>query len=265
MSVVLAIIWMEGSNMSSEQSVFANFQTLRLFGMSDALQKVLVTPDMAALPIVDILAFLTCEEIQYKSQKKRERLFKAAKLKQGQACVENVDHLAKRGIDKGYLASLMNCEWITRNQFLIITGPTGVGKSWIACALANQAIKLNFPVLYKRFGLLMEELDISHKDGSLPRLRNFLSKFKLLILDDWAMAPLNDRNRQDLLELIEERVESGSLIITTQLPVSKWHEYLGEPTVADAIMDRIIHRAHRLELHGESMRKTYKAVKEGKV
>lgn len=251
--------------MSSEHSVFENLQQLRLSGMREALKQVLVTPDMVTLPIIDILAFLTCEEIQYKSQKKRERLFKAAKLKQGQACVENIDYLAKRGIDKGYLATLINGEWITRNQFLLITGPTGVGKSWLACALANQAIKLNFSVLYKRFNLLMEELAIAHRDGSLPRLRSGLAKYKLLVLDDWAMAPLNDLNRQDLLELIEERVESGSLIITTQLPVSKWHEYIGEPTLADAIMDRIIHRAHRLELHGESMRKSYKTVKEGKI
>ena len=248
----------------SEQQVFEHFRALRLPGMSTALQRVLDTPDMAAMPVIDILAFLTCEEIQYKAQKKRERLFKAAKLKQAQACVENIDHLAKRGIDKGYLATLINCEWITRNQFLIITGPTGVGKSWIACALANQAIKLNLPVLYKRFGLLMEELDIARKDGSLPRLRSYLSKFKLLVLDDWAITPLLERNRQDLLELMEERTESGALIITTQLPVSKWHEYIGEPTIADAIMDRIVHRAHRLELHGESMRKVYKTIGEGK-
>ncbi len=248
----------------SEQQVFEHFRALRLPGMSTALQRVLDTPDMAAMPVIDILAFLTCEEIQYKAQKKRERLFKAAKLKQAQACVENIDHLAKRGIDKGYLATLINCEWITRNQFLIITGPTGVGKSWIACALANQAIKLNLPVLYKRFGLLMEELDIARKDGSLPRLRSYLSKFKLLVLDDWAITPLLERNRQDLLELMEERTESGSLIITTQLPVSKWHEYIGEPTIADAIMDRIVHRAHRLELHGESMRKVYKTIGEDK-
>lgn len=250
--------------MSNEQSVFANLQALRLPGMSDALQKVLVTPDMAAMPLLDVLAFLTCEELQFKSQKKRERLFKAAKLKQGNACIENVDHLAKRGIDKGYFASLITCEWVTRNQFLIITGPTGVGKSWIACAFANEVIKRNESVLYKRFALLMEELDMAHRDGSLPKLRNQLAKFKLLILDDWAMAPLNARNRQDLLELIEERIESGALIITTQLPVSEWHSYIGEPTVADAIMDRIIHRAHKLELHGESMRKAYGIHREGK-
>lgn len=247
--------------MSSEQSVFENLKILRLSGMSLALQKALESPDLSSMPLIDILAFLTCEEIQFKSQKKRERMFKAAKLKQGQACIEDIDYRAKRGIDKSYLATLSTCEWVMRNQFLIITGATGVGKSWLACALANQAIKFNISVLYKRFGLFMEELNIAYKDGSLPKLRLQLSKFKLLILDDWAMAPINERNRQDLLELIEERVEAGALIITTQLPVSKWHEYIGEPTIADAIMDRIIHRSHRLELHGESMRRVYKTVK----
>lgn len=248
--------------MGVEQSVFDNFQALKLVGMGQALEKLLVSPDMATMPLLDALAFLTCEEIQFKAQKKRERLFKLAKLKQGSACLENVDHLAKRGIDKGYFTTLTHCEWIARNQFLVITGATGVGKSWIACALANQAIKLNHSALYKRFGLLMEELDIARRDGSLPKLRLQLSKVKLLILDDWAMVPLSDRNRQDLLELIEDRIESGSLIITTQLPISKWHEYIGEPTLADAIMDRIVHRAHKLELHGGSMRKKYGAVKE---
>ncbi|MCH2088286.1 MAG: IS21-like element helper ATPase IstB [Pseudoalteromonas sp.] len=246
--------------MSNEHSVFENLQTLRLMGMTGALQKVLESPDMLALPLLDVLAFLTCEEMQFKSQKKRERMFKAAKLKQGQACIENMDYLAKRGIDKSHFVSLVQCDWVQRNQFLIITGPTGVGKSWIACALANQAIKFNIPVLYKRFALLLEELDIARRDGSLPKLRAQLAKFKLLILDDWAMVPLNERNRQDILELVEERIESGSLLITTQLPVSKWHEYIGEITMADAIMDRIVHRAHRLELQGGSMRKCYKNI-----
>lgn len=248
--------------MSSEQCVFESLRALRLNGMEHALQQVLSSPDMAAMPLIDVLAFLTCEEVQYKTQRKRERLFKSAKLKQGQACLENVDYKAKRGIDRSYFASLTSCEWVSRNQFLIITGPTGVGKSWIACAFGNEAIRKSTPVLYKRFGLLLEELDMARKDGSLPKLRNQLSKIKLLILDDWAMAPLHARNRQDLLELIEERVESGALIITTQLPVSEWHAYIGEPTVADAIMDRIVHRAHRLELHGESMRKAYRINKE---
>ncbi|WP_010603621.1 IS21-like element helper ATPase IstB [Pseudoalteromonas maricaloris] len=245
----------------SEQQVYKNLQELRLNGMSLALKKVQETPDMASMSFIDILSFLTCEELQFKSQKRRERMFKAAKLKQGRACIEDVDFISQRGIDKGYFATLSTCEWAIKNQFLIITGATGTGKSWIACALGNQAIKLNIPVLYKRFALLMEELEIARKDGSLPKLRAYIAKFKLLILDDWAMAALSDENRQDLLELIEDRIGSGAIIITAQLPVSKWHEYIGEATIADAIMDRIIHRAHRLELHGESMRKVHSPIK----
>ena len=248
----------------SDQQVYTHLQELRLQGMAAALQQVQESPDKAALPLMDIMALLTCEEVQYKAQKKRERMFKAAKLKQGQACIEDVDHIAKRGIDKGKFSTLCTCEWITRNQFLIITGSTGTGKSWIACALANQTIRLGVTVLYQRFSLLMEELTTARKDGSLPKLRNHLAKFKLLILDDWAMAPLSEGNRQDLLELLEDRIGSGALIITTQLPVSKWHEYIGEPTIADSIMDRIIHRSHRLELHGESMRKVHSPIKGGK-
>jgi DNA replication protein DnaC len=245
----------------SEQQVYTNLQELRLQGMATALQHVQESPDKAALPLMDIMAFLTSEEVQFKAQKKRERLFKAAKLKQGHACIEDIDHLAKRGIDKGMFSTLCSCDWVNRNQFLIITGSTGTGKSWIACALANHVIRLSVSVLYQRFSLLMEELTTARKDGSLPRLRNHLSKYKLLILDDWAMAPLSAGNRQDLLELLEDRIGSGALIITTQLPVSKWHEYIGEPTIADAIMDRIIHRSHRLELHGESMRKIHSPIK----
>jgi DNA replication protein DnaC/transposase len=262
MCAVLIITSMEVSKMS-EQQVYTNLQELRLQGMASALQQVQESPDKLAMPLMDILSFLTCEEIQYKAQKKRERMFKAAKLKQGQACVEDIDYIAKRGIDKGNLVTLCTCDWVTRKQFLIITGSTGTGKSWLACALANQTIRLGLPALYQRFSLLMEELTTARKDGSLPKLRNYLAKFKLLIVDDWAMAPLSAGNRQDLLDLLEDRTGSGALIITTQLPVSKWHEYIGEPTIADAIMDRIIHRAHRLELHGESMRKIHSPLQTG--
>ena len=140
---------------------------------------------------------------------------------------------------------------------MLITGPTGTGKSWLACALANEEIRLGYPVLYKRFGLLLEELDIVRKDGSLPKLRSQLTKVRLLVLDDWAMAPLSDMGRQDLLDIIEDRNGDGALIITSHLPISQWYTYTDEPTMADAIMDRIIHRSHRLELSGESMRKKH--------
>ncbi|MBO9497283.1 ATP-binding protein, partial [Thalassotalea sp. G20_0] len=148
---------------------------------------------------------------------------------------------------------------------LLMTGPTGTGKSWLACALGNEAIRLGHSVLYKRFGLMMEELDIARKDGSLPKLRNLLTRTRLLILDDWAMSPLSDMGRQDLLDIIEERTGEGAMVITSQLPVTQWHVYIDEPTTADAIMDRLIHRSHRLELSGESMRKkqSLNSVKQG--
>ena len=237
------------------QQLYESLRELRLVGFELGLTKILETPDMVSLPFEDKLAFLLESESHERAQRKQRRLEKAAKIKQRQACIEDIDYVAKRGIDRSYLQTLCKCDWVIKNQFLIITGPTGVGKSWLGCALANQVIRLGYSVVYKRFSLLMEELEVARKDGSLPKLRAQLSKMKLLVLDDWAMAPLSAAGRQDLLELVEALSDSGALLITTQLPVSKWHEFIGEPTIADAIMDRIIHRSHRLELAGESMRK----------
>ncbi|WP_046005443.1 IS21-like element helper ATPase IstB [Pseudoalteromonas rubra] len=250
--------------MSNEQTVYDNLKALRLHGVSEALQKVLLTPQMCEWPLLDTLAYLTNAEMQSRDVKKRERLKRDARLKQSYACVENIDYQANRGIDKGYLATLITCDWISQNQFLVITGPTGVGKSWLACALANQAINQMRSVHYYRSGLLFEEMAIAHRDGSLPKLRNKLSRYKVIILDDFGLSPMSDGNRHDLLDLVEDRVESGSFIITSQLPVEQWHEYIGEATVADAIMDRIVHRAHIIQLHGESMRKLHSPLREGK-
>jgi DNA replication protein DnaC len=153
------------------------------------------------------------------------------------------------------LQSLLTCDWIERNQCTLITGPTGVGKTWLACALGNQAARRGFPIQYHRMGRMLEELEIARGDGSLPTLRGRLGRVKLLILDDWGLSPLTPTMRQDLLEIIDDRLGSGALLITSQLPVSGWHEYIGEPTIADAILDRLVHSAHRIELRGESMRK----------
>lgn len=228
---------------------------LRLQGMLEALEQLNSSPDLTKRSFEEKLFYLLDAENRFKQKKRQVRMFKSAKLKQGLACLEDIDFRAKRGVDKAYLESLFNLEWIENAQHLILSGACGTGKSWIACAFGSEAIRRNMSVLYKRFGLLMEELEIARHDGTLPKLRNQLSRTRLLILDDLAMTPLTDLGRQDLLDLVEDRTGSTSIIITTQLPISKWHDYFGDPTYADAIMDRIIHRAHKIELKGDSMRR----------
>lgn len=246
----------------NRQLIIDECQALGLRGIADAFVNLLESPDMRDLSFEDKLSYLLDAEVHQRTQRKQERLLKAARLKVAAACIEDIDYHAPRGLDRSYIASLKNGDWLQRNQYLLITGATGVGKTWLACAFGNLAIRLGHSVIYKRFPLLLEELDIAHRDGSLPKLRMQLSKAKLLILDDWGIATVNARGRQDLLEVIEERNGCCSLIITSQLPVNKWHEYLGEPTMADAILDRIIHRAHRIELSGGSMRKLHSLTQE---
>lgn len=152
--------------------------------------------------------------------------------------------------------TLANCEWIQKRQHVIFTGPAGAGKTWLACAYGHQACRQGLSVIYKRVPRLLEELKIARGDGSIVKFRTQLAKANLLILDDWGMVPVDGMGLHDLLELVDDRVNTGSLIITSQLPVTTWHEYLGEPTVADAILDRILHNAHKILVSGESMRRS---------
>lgn len=239
----------------TQEQIMALMQELRLLGMLQGLEQISSVPSMRKQSFEQRLYHLLDCEKRLRSQKRQQRLVRAAKLKQAQATLESIDYRHNRGIDKAYLESLCLCDWLDKQQHILITGATGTGKSWLACAFGNEAIRRDQQVIYKRFGLLLEELDIARRDGSLPKLRNQIAKAKLLILDDWALVPMSDIGRQQLLDLIEDLTGSGSIIITSQLPVNQWHEYIGEATYADAIMDRIVHRAHKIELHGDSMRR----------
>lgn len=228
---------------------------LHLTGMAAAFDAQRQNTQCHDLVFDDRFALLVDAERVARENRRLNRLLKQAKLKISSACVEDIGYATHGGLDRQQLASLSNCEWIERGQNLLLTGPTGVGKTWLGCAFGNLAARKGYSVIYKRLPRLLEELEIAHADGSLPKLRTLFAKAQLLILDDWGVAPLTNRGRQDLLEIIDDRVPSASVLIMSQIPVDAWHDYLDEPTIADAILDRIVHGSHRIQLRGESMRK----------
>jgi DNA replication protein DnaC len=185
-----------------------------------------------------------------------ERRLRYAKLR-GNACVEDVDYRTSRGLDRTLMRSLANdSAWVQRHENVFIIGPTGVGKSFLACALAQKACRDGHLVLYTRAAALFRDLTLARADGSLRSMLARLSRIEVLIVDDWAMAPLQDAERRDFWEICDERYQTRSTILTSQLPVTRWHEQIGDATIADGILDRLVHNAHRIELRGESMRKT---------
>lgn len=177
-----------------------------------------------------------------------------AKLRE-KACLEDVDYRHPRGLDRSVLNRLARCQWIRNHENIILTGPTGVGKTWIACALADNACRQDHTAHYARVPRLLHNLAIARADGTYARELIRLAKTDVLILDDWGLAPLADRERRDMLEVIEDRNDRRSTIVTSQLPIKKWHDHIGDPTIADSIMDRLVHNAHQLELKGKSLRK----------
>lgn len=173
----------------------------------------------------------------------------------GNACIEDVNFAASRGLDRRQVLALAQGEWIKAKEQIILTGQTGTGKTWLACAFGHQAARLDHTVLYVRMPRLFEDMAMARLDGRFPKLVDKLARVQLLILDDWGTHGLTDQQRLDLLELFEERYQRRSTIITAQLPVSGWHDMIGEPTIADAILDRIVHNAHRIDIKGDSMRR----------
>jgi DNA replication protein DnaC len=227
---------------------------LGLSAMADAFVELQNTRDAAELSREDWLGLLLDREAIHRENRKLTRRLRAARLRQA-AVVEDVDFRAPRGLDRGLFQKLATCQWIRDHQHLAVVGPTGIGKSWIACALGHKACREGFSVLYKRTPRLFADLAQARGEGRLPRLMAALERTRLLILDDWGPEPFNAEQRRDLLEIVDDRYDRGSLIITSQLPVGRWHEVIGDPTLADAILDRIIHAAHRIELKGDSLRR----------
>ncbi len=233
----------------------ATLRALKLAGMATAFEEQLTQPLAHDLSFEERFGLLVDRERTHRENTRLQRLLKQARLKQASACIENFDHRAGRGLDKGLMASLASCEWVHHHHNLLITGPTGGGKTWIACALANQACRQGLSALYVRVPRLFEELRIAHADGSFSRRLAQLAKTDVLLLDDFGLNKIGQADRNDLLEILDDRINVKSTIITSQIPVDQWHAYLNDPTLADAILDRIVHASHRLELSGDSLRK----------
>lgn len=234
--------------------LFEQLKILRCQGMLEAYQEQLNTPDIHQLPFDERFALLIEREYLERENRKLTNRLRQAKLKEA-ACIEDIDYAPERQLSKTVITRLAECSWINKKENVLITGSTGAGKTWLACALANQAARLGYGVRYIRLPKLFQEITIAKADGSYIKLMNYVAKLSLLVLDDWGLAPMTDANRRDLLEIIDDRYHHASTLITSQLPVQAWHDSIGDATLGDAILDRLIHNAHRIEVKGPSMRK----------
>ena len=227
---------------------------LNLMGMSRAYQEQMERADYQALPFDDRLGMLVDVEMQERENRRLFRYLKAARLRD-QACVEDIDFHAPRGLNRSLVLELAESRWVAAHQSVLVIGATGLGKTYVACALAEAAIRKGHTALYLRFPRMVDELAVARVDGRMPRLLTAWARIDVLVLDDFAMQPLSSQQSADLLEVIEDRSQRRATIVTSQMPVKQWHEALGDATIADAILDRLVHNAHRIELHGhESLR-----------
>jgi DNA replication protein DnaC len=236
------------------QPTIEKLQTMKLFGMADAFRAQLESTDISQLSFEERFALLVDQQWLWKENRALVRRLRSARLKE-RGVIEDIDYQHPRGLDRKLMRSLASREWVRHNQNVLLIGPTGIGKTWLACALAQKACRDGFSVSHKRTPELFRELAIAHVDGSIGRVLVKLSRIDVLVLDDFAMAPLKDSERRDFLEICDDRYQRRSLILTSQLPVAHWHEQIGDPTIADSILDRLVHNAYRLELNGESIRK----------
>lgn len=235
---------------------------LKLHGLHDGLQEQLAQPGLAGLSFEERIALLVDREVHWRSDKRRERLLKDARLKYPQAAIEDLDTRTGRGVDRRAVMSLALGDWISGGHSVLITGPTGAGKSWLACALAQYACRQGRSAVYQRVPRLGEELRIRHGNGTFGKWLIQLAKTDVLLLDDWGMAGIDAQTRADLLEIVDDRCGHRATIVTSQLPIEHWHAWIGDATIADAILDRLMQKNHRFTLTGESLRQKPKPKKE---
>jgi DNA replication protein DnaC len=230
-------------------------RALKLDGMADAFAELAAQDRSRELDHAEWLGLLIDRETANRGTKRFQARLRAARLRQSQATVEDVDYRTPRQLDKALFQQLASSRWIAEHRNLAICGPCGIGKSWLACALAQKACRDGHTVYYVRVPRLFADLELAHGDGRFSKLFRQLTRAGLLILDDWGPDRLTASQRRDLMEIVEDRYGTGSTLITSQLPIESWHEVIGEPTFADAILDRLVHNAYRLNLNGPSMRK----------
>lgn len=232
----------------------ARLRELRLAGMVAAIEEQATSSSCSALGFEERLALMVDREMNHRTDKRVAGLLKRAKLKYPQACIEDIDTRPGRGIDRPTITSLALSRWVEQATTLTINGPTGSGKTWLACALAHHACRRGHSALYMRVPRMAEDLRILHGNGGFATWLAALARVEVLILDDWAVAPLDPAARADMLEIIDDRAGSRATILTTQLPVEHWHGWIGDPTIADAILDRLLAKEQRIALSGDSLR-----------
>lgn len=228
--------------------------SLRLGGMVQALEDQMRRAGASELTFEERVTLMVDRQWELREQRRVDRRVRNAKLKQG-ACAEDIDYHYARGLDRGRMETLLACHWIRAGRNLIVTGATGLGKSWLACAVADRACREGFTASYTRVPRLLEELTLARADGSYLKMLEKLAKVDLLILDDWGLAPLEGMAQHAILEVVDDRASKRSTLVTSQLPIKKWHGMVLDPSVADALLDRLVGTAELIELKGESMRR----------
>lgn len=247
--------------MTKENTVLTNptyqkLVALNLLGMARAFGEQRETASYGALAFEDRLGLLVDREATERDNRRLERNLKAAKLRLSSATIEDLDFRSPRGLERSVVLALASADWVAAHQNVLVTGPTGAGKTFIACALAHAALRAGRTALYLRAARMLDELAVARADGRLPRVLAAWARIDVLVLDDLGLQPLATAQAADLLEVIEDRAGRRPTIVTSQLPIAQWHASLGEATVADAICDRLLHHAHRIELRGESLRRS---------